>query len=743
MILVVPCFENHELTAQMVASLAETVRGDFTLVIVDNASPTPYRTEDYAAPFQIKVIRNRRNEGNFWPLRQGADSDPHQTIVALAHNDLIYYEVGWDLRVEQAFHDEPRLGMLGFAGSDEIGADGKRASTMSNLRGTRGHASAEAIGTRITDLHPAVAVDGLFMAFRRRVLSHLTLAPSMPPAHYFDFIWGAQVIRAGWRLATLGIECDHVGWSTEVKLASALDAEWRGWCIEHGYDPGADPMAVIRAVGERDWQWLRGRFWPCRIGAGWLPEKTGLVAGISMFHNEEDVAGHVIRHMLDECDFVVVADNNSDDGSRAALEALDNPRLHIQDELSFAYNQAETMTRLSDEARALGAVWVVPFDFDEWWDSPGGRLADVLRGLPEDLDLVTARTSDMIPQVSDSANPNPFERITMTRPGSLWSTGATRKAAFQPGPGRVLLQGNHGIVGREPWTIPVGPIRIRHYPFRTIEQARAKVTHGREAILAAKLPTNSGTHWQQWGALSEEDFRAWWAEWTDPEGLVPWADGTRVIIAAAGSDERWDGYLGVRRPEIVIDGEPLLGRMVRLLRCNGVSDIIISGPFPDYAPSIMPAEAVDLMDGRLGVRDLWNSGGRTVILLGDVFYSDEAIRAIVGHTERDLHLFARFGPSHFTAKPWAEIFAVSFWPEHHAAHEASLRTVNEMRDRGELARGGLWESYLLDHDHLFDGINGDAGQVGNFGNATEIDDWTEDFDFPVDYDLFMAHRAAA
>ena len=522
MILGVPCFENRALTAQMVESLAETVGGpDFTLVIVDNASPTPYRRGDFDVPFRLRVIRNERNEGNFWPLEQVAELEPGHGIVALAHNDMLFYEPGWNLRVEAAFRDDPLLGMVGFAGTDEVDRDGRRASTMSNLRGTRGHISAEGAGTRITDLRPSVAVDGLFMAFRREALDALTLTPELPPAHFYDFIWGAEMIEAGWHLATLGVECDHVGWSTEVRMAEALDGEWRRWCAEQGLDAGADPMVAITAAGRHHWETFRGRFFPCRIESDWTRQRTDTVAAVSMFRNEEDVAEHVVRHMLDECDFVVVADNNSTDRSRQLLEAIGDPRLFIYDEPSFAYNQAATMNRMAAAAVCAGADWVVPFDFDEWWDSADGRIADVLRALPHEVEATATRTWDMVPQRGDGDDPNPFRRIVSTRPGSLWSQPGTRKIAFRPGPGRTLLQGNHGLVGREP--APVGPLRVRHYPFRSYRQAKAKVRHGRAAILAAQLPTSSGTHWQEWGSYSDAELWAWWRRWTDPEGLERWS----------------------------------------------------------------------------------------------------------------------------------------------------------------------------------------------------------------------------
>jgi len=217
---------------------------------------------------------------------------------------------------------------------------------------------------------------------------------------------------------------------------------------------------------------------------------------------------------------------------------------------------------------------------------------------------------------------------------------------------------------------------------------------------------------------------------------------TRAIIAAAGSEERWDNHLGVPKQLLPIDGETLLDRMIRLLRENGIVDIVISGPYEVRGVvSVIPEWDTDPVDGRLGVRGLWNEAGRTIILMGDVWYSDAAMQTIVGRSQHDRHLFARFGPSTITGKPWAEIFANSFWPEHHADHEMSLRAVNALCAAGHIPRGGLWESYLLDHGALASGmVDVCRGMIANVGDATEIYDLTDDFDYPADYDRWMAAR---
>jgi len=238
------------------------------------------------------------------------------------------------------------------------------------------------------------------------------------------------------------------------------------------------------------------------------------VVGIARVRNEQDVILSVVDHMLDECDTVIVADNNSTDTTLEILFKLQawESRLILVNEPSFGFNQTETMNWL---ANMVPADWIVPFDADEWWDAPGG-ISEALMALPSDVVATMAQMHDMVPQPGDPDG-DPFLSITMTRPGSLWA--GIGKVAFRPGQGRVLDRGNHRLV--DTGAVP-GPLRIRHYPFRTKEQARAKLQHGSKSVAAHESDPTIGWHWRKWGSLSDVEFDDWWAEWTKPEGLVRW-----------------------------------------------------------------------------------------------------------------------------------------------------------------------------------------------------------------------------
>jgi hypothetical protein len=64
------------------------------------------------------------------------------------------------------------------------------------------------------------------------------------------------------------------------------------------------------------------------------------------------------------------------------------------------------------------------------------------------------------------------------------------------------------------------PIVLRHYPYRTFEQTRAKVRHGRAALEATPYPAGTGFHWRELGAMDDEALHRWWVEWTAPMDLV-------------------------------------------------------------------------------------------------------------------------------------------------------------------------------------------------------------------------------
>lgn len=249
--------------------------------------------------------------------------------------------------------------------------------------------------------------------------------------------------------------------------------------------------------------WLRGHPTCARPVAN--------VVAVTMVHNEEDVIGWNVRHFLDEGCRVIVADNLSTDGTRAVLEAIDDERLLILEDRDPAYRQGEKMTRLARVAADMGADWIIPFDADEWWASSDGLLSAL--GSCETPAAVAA-VVNLIPQPDDDPEEaNPFRRSRWVRPRPT-----DRKVAFRATVDLPLAQGNHHLEGTVDETN--GRLFIRHLPYRSLEQAKAKLRHGRAVLAATGLDPALGAHWTELGGMDDFAFGRWWETWTDPNGLV-------------------------------------------------------------------------------------------------------------------------------------------------------------------------------------------------------------------------------
>ena len=209
----------------------------------------------------------------------------------------------------------------------------------------------------------------------------------------------------------------------------------------------------------------------------------------------------------------------------------------------------------------------------------------------------------------------------------------------------------------------------------------------------------------------------------------------KYLIIAAGKATRWNNYLGVSKHLIEIDGEPLIHRTVRQLNERCILPTIVGDydiPFSaKYIPNLN--EDNEDADKFLSSMDLWNEDGRTVVLYGDVYFTDEAMDTITEYKSKDWTLFARPYESKFTGCKWGECFAQSFYPKDIEKHYKALLVIRDQFKLGNIKRCGGWEHY-----RQMEGFNLTEHLVGK--RLYEIDDFTEDFDSPEDYNNFNDRR---
>lgn len=295
--IVFPFMNQHELTRTAVEWAIANLSGDYEveIILLDNVSDVefPYyknkdgkdlivpikapltaggqpHTPDAPPPTKTAIVRYLRLSKPigvypvFWQALKYCIGD----IVAFFHSDLIISEKGWDAGVIKSFDEIPRLGLMGFIGSNEIDSSGGRGlGTISNFAGAKYHSRNEkgeefnwqgspagVHGKHETGLTKAAVVDGCAMIFRRSMLEQIPFRQDFPIHHFYDRLLSCEVREMGYMVSVLGIECDHISGQTvnqEPKYSQIAEA----WAREHGLDIGDlhNWDSVLYREAERQW----------------------------------------------------------------------------------------------------------------------------------------------------------------------------------------------------------------------------------------------------------------------------------------------------------------------------------------------------------------------------------------------------------------------------------------------------------------------------------------------------------
>lgn len=207
----------------------------------------------------------------------------------------------------------------------------------------------------------------------------------------------------------------------------------------------------------------------------------------------------------------------------------------------------------------------------------------------------------------------------------------------------------------------------------------------------------------------------------------------KYIIMCGGTYKRWE----TPRHTLPINGEPIVERTIRLLKEAGVSDIAISSNNPIFEQFGVPvlhhknkyeyeADAPGIYN-KHWVDAFYPTDEPVCYLFGDVVYSPEAIKTIVGTETDDIEFFASsppFAPEYI--KPWAEPFALKVRNTEHLKHAISL--TKQYADQGLFKRHPImWELWQVIQATPLNHID--------YGNYTAINDYTCDVDCAEDIEL--------
>lgn len=223
-------------------------------------------------------------------------------------------------------------------------------------------------------------------------------------------------------------------------------------------------------------------------------------------------------------------------------------------------------------------------------------------------------------------------------------------------------------------------------------------------------------------------------------------ESIRAVIICAGEATRWRDFMGVPKHLIRIEGEVILHRTVRLLKEQGVDDIVIVSKDDNryniegttqYIITPNYEENADA-DKFLSSKGVWNTSGKTLMIYGDCYFTDKAIFRIVNACRRraDWMLFCRPTESKVTGSKWGECFCMFIPSGHINLFEDKLHHIAELHKAGLIKRCGGWELYRA----MTGREDSDLGKHYMTTNWYLIDDWTEDFDFPKDYQMWIKRR---
>jgi tetratricopeptide (TPR) repeat protein len=203
----------------------------------------------------------------------------------------------------------------------------------------------------------------------------------------------------------------------------------------------------------------------------------------------------------------------------------------------------------------------------------------------------------------------------------------------------------------------------------------------------------------------------------------------RVLILAAGEGKRWQNFRNTSKHRIIIENQSLVDRQIRQFSDFRCEIVVVSNERNDTfsgANLYIPRSESTWLDMAkfYSSMEMW-SDNRTFLVFGDVFFTDEAVQKMMVAKDEIL-FFLRKGESLITGKQYKEIFAIAF--EVKMVPQVRFWLESVIQEGCAKAAGGwfLYKKFLQEQGlELSEGLEQGIAYVS-------IDDWTEDFDYPID-----------
>ncbi|MCW5980000.1 MAG: glycosyltransferase family 2 protein [Bryobacteraceae bacterium] len=259
---VVVNWERCALLRQCLESLARQTLSGFEVILVDNGSrdgsADMAEREFGAAPFPLKLIRNRENRGFCAANNQGVAAAAG-AFIALLNNDA-EAEPGWLAALRRAFDHGPQVGMA--ASKILVWEDPARIDKAGHLiypdGQNRGRGSGELDRGQYDRLEETLWPDGCAAMYRRAMLDQIGGFDEDFFAYADDAELGLRARIAGWTCLYVpeAVVRHHRGATLGLLSTRRLEL------IERN--------RVLLAAKLFPWSllWLNGAYYTARIGAG-------------------------------------------------------------------------------------------------------------------------------------------------------------------------------------------------------------------------------------------------------------------------------------------------------------------------------------------------------------------------------------------------------------------------------------------------------------------------------------------
>lgn len=244
----IPVMNQEEETLRCLAQILKTANNIHEIIFVDNGSTfhlkeiLSHRLEQMSLKIDAKhlpsresilnnIIRNDTNVGVRPALNQIFEKATGDIII-YTHNDVEFFEEGWDDKVREAFFENTEAGIVGAYGAKGIGTNDiyqtpyqmQQLARNFCVSGARMDKAIHGFRNLNAEFENVAVFDGFFMAIKKELLVKTGgFSNILPQHHNYDNLICIQSIENGYENIVIPLDVEHLGGRTDTREDWAKD----------------------------------------------------------------------------------------------------------------------------------------------------------------------------------------------------------------------------------------------------------------------------------------------------------------------------------------------------------------------------------------------------------------------------------------------------------------------------------------------------------------------------------------